>query len=492
MTNRIKARKHIKGSSFIRTHGAMMHDALIPSPEFPTSEKLFLSTLPADVYTSYKAGLIIGNSSSNNPDNSNNPQQDDPKFATVLVTDIVGANNVDNIIPPDNHGAVGRHEFVEVTNEHITIIQKDDPSIRTSISLASFFGYFAKPLTDPRVIFDIKHDRWVVTADAFPESVTVQFHFIGISKTRSALGPFFINPINVTVHPGDVFDFPQLGMDRKSIIVTANIFNEFGRFKGADMFAIGKDLLYEGHSFSVPIFEHLEGTLAPPIVLDHNDKTFLVAAPAPNDTLKLYKLEESSRPHHINLTGPIDINVDPYDIPPPALQPGTLATIDTLDGRFVNASTQIGNHLWQVHTINLLGFVSPRFYKIDTHNRKVINSGPIRASDTSFDFNASIVANKDNDVFLTWTSTDPSSHINTQVRFSGFCHKDHNPSPSPGQIVGTSLVPYTFFRWGDYSSITIDPSNKRQAWLVNEAVDSTGNWFSHIGFIDLIKIHRHH
>lgn len=435
------------------------------------------------------------------------------KFDVKLIRDIEGAPNTDQIIPPDAHGAAGPHHFVEVTGDHITIIEKDDPLKRKSISLSVFFNYFVQPFIDPRVIYDHKHNRWIITTAALPESGSVQFHFIGVSKTKHATDPFFIYAVNVNFNSGDLWDFPQLGMDEKSIIITANIFDSKSNFKGADMFAVAKSRLYKGRSFSVPIFTGLIGTLTPPIVIDDNNnnnhsdknhsdkKTFLITAFAPNNVLNLYTLKNSHRPHHISLTGPIDIEVEPYDIPPSAQQMGTDAVLDTLDGRFINTSTQTKDYLWQVHTIALSTFAAPKFYQIDINrkNPKVIRSGFFRSDKKSFDFNASIVANKDNDIFFTWTSTNPSKGINAQIRFSGFCHKEndrnnhnHNLPIGPGKVVFTSIVPFQDFRWGDYSSVVIDPLNKRKAWIVNEGINSPNDWNTHISKIELVKKHRHH
>jgi len=401
---------------------------------------------------------------------------------TSTGLDFEGATDVDGEIPPDTHGAVGLFEYVETTNSHIDIFDKTDPTNRTSLSLAAFFGYFTQGLFDARVIYDSIWNRWVVTADAFPESPTVQRFFIAVSTTESALGPFFVYNVNVDVFGNnDFWDYPQLGMDQDSVIFTANIFPAAGGFSGADMFAVAKARLYNGLGFSVPLFTGLEATLAPPIVLDQNSNTFLIAAPGGN-TLKLYTLRNASTAG-VTLSGPVDVAVDPYDVPPPAPQPGTNATLDTLDGRFVNASTQVGDFLWQVHTIRLGSFAAPKYYQINTTANNVVQSAFFFASATSFDFNASIATNADNDVFLNWSSTDPPNDVNAQVRFSGCDHNDGACFPGAGTAVVTSPTFFTGGRWGDYSAVTVDPSNSRQAWLVNEEIEPNADWGSHIARI---------
>jgi hypothetical protein len=155
--------------------------------------------------------------------------------------------------------------------------------------------------------------------------------------------------------------------------------------------------------------------------------------------------------------------------------------LDTLDGRFVNASTQTGDFLWQVHTINLVGYAAPKFYQINTATTSLVRSAFFFGTSTSYDFNASIAANGSNDIFVTWSMTDPARGTNAQVRFSGFDHNDGSSyNLGSGTAAFTSPNPYGGFRWGDYSAVTVDPVNPRRAWLVNEAVQASRDWGSRI------------
>lgn len=404
---------------------------------------------------------------------------------TIIVANFEGVNqNEAGFVPPDTHGAVGATQFVEITNSHLDIYQKASPNTRVrSISLAAFFGYFTEDLVDPRVVYDSTWNRWVITVMARPESNTVQRHFIAVSRGSDATGSFYIYSVNVNFFGNDNFwDYPQLGMDQDSIIITANILPSFT----ADMFAVAKARLYNGLGFSVPIFTNLVATLAPPIVLDQNPKTFLIAAPPNGSALKLYTLTHSSRAFGATLTSPVDVSVPAYRLPRRARQPGTDAELDTLDNRFVNASTQIGNSLWQVHTIDLVGYPAPRFYEINTATNSVIQSGYFYASGTSDDFNASIAANSANDVFVTYSSTNRPAGTNAQVRFSGRLHTDP-AGIGAGAALFTSPTFYTGGgargRWGDYSAVTVDPSNPAQAWLVNEKINANTVWGSRIGSV---------
>jgi hypothetical protein len=404
----------------------------------------------------------------------------------IRQTNFNAHSETEGFRPPDTHGAVGTTHFVQVTNSHIDMWTRQNTTtlpLAKSVTLATFFGYTTEALFDPRVVYDSTWNRWIVTADAFAESATVQRFFIAVSATADPTGSFFIYNLNVNFFGNNNFwDFPQLGLDQDAVLFTANIFNG-NTFLGADFFAVAKARLYKGLGFSVPVFTGLVGTLAPPIVRDQNASTFLIAAPPSGTTFSKYTVTNTSRAG-IGLTGPVSITVPSYSVPPAAHQPGTTKLLDTSDSRFVNASTQSGNDLWQSHTIALGGFPAPKFYRLNTSTNTVSQSGFYFASATSDDFNASIAANDAGDCFVTWTSTDASVGRNAQVRLSGKLSAGAGISAGP-----TAFTSLTFYhpsadnpeRWGDYSAVTTDPSNAATAWLVNETVTADSSiWGSRI------------
>lgn len=477
------------GSAVERTPQDVQRDALKPFPKPAHGLIPFRPTMNISQYEQAKAQAAAQRGPHRLGAATTTPE-------VALIKSFDGASNVDGLVPPDTHGAVSKSQFVEITNSHLDIYSKSNPATHTSKSLAAFFGYFAQTIFDPRVLYDSTWNRWIVTAEAFPESSTLQRQFIAISKTASATGSFFIYNFNVTFFTGDFWDFPQVGMDQDAVIMTANIFDSSNASKGADCFAVAKARLYNGLSFSVPVFTGLVGTLAPPVVLDQNPTTFLIAAQPSGSTLQLYSMTNTSRPVGTTLTLQANVPVAAYSVPPIAPQPGeTCPTfcLDTSDSRFVNYSTQVGNVLWQVHTVNVSGFATPRYYEINTATSSVIQSSSFFASSTSSDFNASLVANSANDMYVTWSSTDSSAGINAQVRFSDCNHTSASCAPGAGLAMFTSSNPLTADfdprfgdqRWGDYSAVTVDPSKSTNAWLVNEKVNPGGDWGSRIGVIKL-------
>lgn len=408
---------------------------------------------------------------------------------TLVFQNFNGASCTDGGSPPDTDGAVGHTHFVEITNSNINIWNKaSPPALVKSVSQAQFFNYFTTGLFDGRAVYDPVWERWILTADAGAESSSVQRFFIAVSKTSDPTGAFFVYNINVSkfLGAGNVFDFPDLGFDQDSVIVTANAFVDGGPFLYGAALAIAKARLYNGLSFSVPFFTGLAGGVTPPIVLDQNAQTFLISAPTSASAFPIYAMTNSSHPGSTALVSS-SITVPGYTMPRQAHQPGTTKTLDTANNSFLNHSTQNGNDLWQVHTIDYQGFPTPKFYRIDTSANSVKQSGIFHKSSTSDDFNASIAANSQGDIFVTWNATDAGNGINAQVLFSGKRNGDAT-IPNGGVVGFTSSTFYAPTaqadgqRWGDYSAVTIDPSVSTglRAWLVNEKIDSQPLWGSRI------------
>lgn len=389
--------------------------------------------------------------------------------------------------PPDTIGAIGRNHFIETVNSFVSIYKRTNFGIKLTMSLNSLVGYFTQPLFDPRVVYDWGYDRFIITAPAFPENANMMRFFVAISRTSDPFGDWWVYSINATLGvAGGFFDYPMIGWDNDTLMVTANFFVN-NVYRDTKLLLWAKSAIYNGKGLVVPFYSGLKGTLAPPIVLDRNPHTYLLAAVPGDNKVWLYDLVSSSRVFPSLFVSTIPVPA--YTVPPDAVQPGTAARLDTLDARFVNCGTQVGNSLWQVHTIVSGGLPTPKWYEFNPVTKTITQSGFFFKSATSHDFNASIAANSIKDVFVTWSATDPPAgnnvNGNAQVRFSGRVAADPAGVIPAGAVLagGTSATFWTLTRWGDYSSVSLDPLNFRRAWICNEKILSNQRWGSRIGQI---------
>ncbi|MGW2740780.1 hypothetical protein [Streptomyces sp. NPDC001450] len=406
--------------------------------------------------------------------------------------------------PPDTTGAVGKSQFVETVNgTGFGVFRNSDGALVKNVSFASFFNYTAQTIFDPRVVYDKKWNRWVISAAAFPESSTVQKVFYAVSTSSDATGSFFIYTFDPPENPGDFYDFPQLGLDQDAVIVTANIFDSSSHYVRSRAYGMAKADLYNGFGPKFLYFSlGTPGTVAPPLVEDNNAGDFLVAAAPSDNKLSLFKATGLGRSNQTIVQQP-NVPVSAYTVPPNARQPGTTNLLDSSDSRFAQSSTQIGNQLLNIHTVNVGGFPTPVWLQINTANSTVPagQTGSVIESSNSDDFNASVAgsavggtsANPIGRMFFTWSSTNVTAGVTHQVRVES----GGRLATDPANVVGgnTHAQASTFYnpstdlveRWGDYSAVTVAPSATstcpvgNRAYVVNERQISTSAWGSRIG-----------
>jgi hypothetical protein len=409
--------------------------------------------------------------------------------------------------PPDTHAAPGLNQVLEVTNLHVDVYSKVSPYTRVkSVSLGSFLAY-AHPnnLTNPRVIYDSIWNRFVVTAINKPTTADPYSRvFLAVSTSSSPLGSWYIYQIAVGPNT-TIWDYPMTGMDQDAIVVTGNVFawnpstGTGGAYQTSKMFAVAKARVYNGLGISFPIWYNFLFSPQPSVVLApsapsrYKNGIHLLAADPYYDRTRIfvYTLKDGACPYTQSVQVRY-LTVPAFNFPPPAKQPGTTATLDTLDGRFVNYGTQFTytdgtDRVFQVHTIQYPGtaFPSPKYYElaITPTSITLARSGWFYAATNSYDFNASLAANTSRDLFVTWTSTCPAANLNAQVRASGKLAA--NTAISTGYVLRQSVTSYKGSRWGDYSSVHLDPSlaTGKRAWICNEYIRADGTWGSRLGRI---------
>jgi hypothetical protein len=414
-------------------------------------------------------------------------------------------------VPPDTHGAAGFEHYVEIVNDRVNVYALRDengealetPKLAQSMDNRAFFGVpkaSDSAIYDGRVLFDAHENRWVLVSVDARNPERAQF-VLAVSKTSDPAGAYFLYyyfaPLSA-VNFANSWDFPQLGMNRDALFVTGEMFRG-NVYRTTVLVAIPKAAAYRGEKLTAKRFKGLVGVLTPPVVLDDNPEAFFLAA-FNGVALHLYQGENLGDSASASLKLKAKIKVPAYRAPPAAAQPGTRVRLDASDARFVNASSQHGNSLWNIHAIDVGGHAAAKFYEIDTAQAAIAQSGFFRQSDTSDDFNASLAVNPDGEVFVAWTSVDARQGVFPQIRYSGFAggRFDNDPAVVQGQVLASSSVSYVDDganpqRWGDYSAVSLDPASYRlpdgtceawrRAWIVNEIVDDPSYWGSRIARI---------
>ena len=179
-----------------------------------------------------------------------------------------------------------------------------------------------------------------------------------------------------------------------------------------------------------------------------------------------------------------------WGIPPNAVQPN-LQKLDSLDGRFQSASLQSRDRIWNIHAVAFGTRPLICWYRLlRSAASTVLSTVTFQSTATSHLFNPSFVTNSGIDgspAFISASRTDPAATCvgvacnAAMITFSG---PNSTASGWTQSLAGVSTAQYTncgaACRWGDYSSITVDPNDAGRAWGFNQLINGASqfNWFT--------------
>lgn len=422
-----------------------------------------------------------------------------------------GANNNGIFhIPPDPIGAAGPAHLVSVVNTSIEWHTKTGVQ-QNSQSLASFFAS-ESPLTgtfDPKVIYDQFENRFLVVTMERVEVAdgqdpgNVSTIFIAVSDDSDPNGMWHFNSINAkeVIGGSDHWtDYPGFAVDEEAVYVTANMFSHVARtFGGTRLWIIDKGVssgFYAGGVASANRFDfpflastfaitsqpaHIFG--APP---PGNVGTFLVQysglTSATEEFLNIIRVDDplgtpSFSQQFVNV-GDIDNTAAGM---PDAPQSGTSTTIETNDRRALNAVWR-DNSLWATAQVvpgsgSDAGQATAHWWEIDTTNLATLNvvqQGDVGAEDIAsgtYTFFPSIAVDQNGNMGIGFAASAAS--IFPGAYYTGQEATDPLGTVQPTSTLAAGLDFYvrTFGgprnRWGDYSGLSIDPSDGETFWVFN-------------------------
>lgn len=438
-----------------------------------------------------------------------NSSSSGPLFASTQCN----TNIATGFAPSDIHGAAGPSVLVVVTNVDIGVYNKSTCAIISRVPLKTLFAGFGdianQTLFDPRVIYDRAAGRFLVTAESRDNRSgnTDQYQYFAVSTSSAAAA---WNRYRFTLSFGTSFfckrarnsfwDYPSAGKSANRWFITANDFPATGSATGA-ILAIDKAPTLTGAVPSGRCFNNLQSNIAPPIVLDSltSQSVFLY----PRSTfIGRYNHAAGATVGADTLVAGANYAIAAWSVPPDAVQPNG-QKLDSLDGRFQSASIQSRDRIWNIHTVASGTRPLIRWYRLQRAASTVLSTVTFQSTATSHLFNPSFVTNSGLDgspAFITASRTEPSAACvaascrAAMITFSG---PNNSSADWTQSLAGTSTANFATTngatpcnndvrgscRWGDYSSITVDPNDAGHAWGFNQLINGTNqfNWFTRGG-----------
>jgi hypothetical protein len=419
-------------------------------------------------------------------------------------------------MPPDPNGAAGARmtvdgrlidQYVQWVNVDFAVFDKGTGTIvygpAAGNTLWNGFGGPCEQFNDgdPIAQYDKAANRWVLTQFAVSGGPPY-YQCVAVSTTPDATGPFNRYAFPYTSFP----DYPKLGVWPDGYYVSFNMFDgDF--FVGARVCAYDRDAMLGNvarpvtqqcfqlsPSFGGLLPSDLDGAIAPPA----GSPNFFLALGF--NALQLWKFQvDWTTPSNTTLTGPTHIPVAAFSracnggvcIP----QRGTRTKLDSLGDRLMYRLAYrhfADGHEAVVanHSVNVgKGVAGIRWYELRNANGETMAAAMpdlyqqgTYSPDKTYRWMGSIAMDKVGNIAVGYSVS--SKAIHPGIRYTG-----RAPGDPLGLLgaetsiqAGTGSQTQNRHRWGDYSSMSVDPTDDCTFWYTNQYLKSDGsfNWSTRI------------
>jgi len=454
-----------------------------------------------------------------------------------------GLSNQDNfnifgfrVNPPDPNGEVGPNHYVEMINLVFAVYDKNGNRLLGPVDTGTLWSGFAipdctDPSGDPVVLYDQLEDRWVLTQ--FTTRGPIYYNCVAVSQTGDPTGAYYRYAFSTGVN---FPDYPKYGLWRNSYIITTREFGPTIEY-GIGVYALERDKMLEGDPNARVVSFFLDGNapgmlplvgdgLLPPDI-DGRTKP-ANGAPAPLvgtqddgagygatfDALNIWELSvkwQANPVASINLK--TQLPVASFDSIFPCAptsrdclpQPGITNTAQYLDilsyrqrPTFRLGYRNFGTYESLVTNQSVEatpGVAGARWYEIRRTGGtySVYQQGTYAPGDGIHRWMGSIAQDKKGNMALGYSVVN-ATDVYPGIRYTGRLKGDPLGQMTLGEgtiIDGTGVQRTTNSRWGDYTDMTVDPTDDCTFWYVNEyytlagQISSTAGWQTRIASFKL-------
>jgi hypothetical protein len=448
-----------------------------------------------------------------------------------------GLSNQDNfnvfgfrVNPPDPVGDVGPNHYVEMINLVFAVYSKTGTKLLGPVDTGTLWNGFAvedctDPSGDPIVVYDQFADRWLLSqfTTAGPEF----FNCVAISQTGDPTGAYY----RYAFSSGLNFpDYPKYGVWKDTYVITTREFGPTVEY-GIGVYAIDRNKMIEGDPNAQVVSFFLDGNdpeilplvgdgLLPadvdgktkpkqdvpiPIVGTQDDD---FGYGATFDALNIWELDvhwnENADPD-ATLELATQLPVDEFDSNYPCAptsrdclpQPGIVNPAQFLDilsyrqrptwrlawRGFKDYDSMVTNQSVEAAP----GIAGARWYEIrrsEAGTYTVHQQGTYAPADGVHRWMGSIAQDKNGAMALGYSVVNGTT-VFPGIRYTGRVASDPLGQMPQGEgviINGSGVQTTTNSRWGDYTSMNVDPVDDCTFWYVNEYYTAAGQASSPAGW----------
>jgi len=413
------------------------------------------------------------------------------------------------IVPPDTNGDVGKDHYVQFINLILSVYDKKTGARIfgpvAGNSIWSGFGGACEAHNDgdPVVLYDHLADRWVVSQFA----IAADGHqCVAVSATGDPTGAY--HRYDFVVSPGAFNDYPKLGVWPDAYYMSANQYSK--RFDGVIAVAFERDKMIAGQPARfvefgpLPCAAECPFTLQPshlagpaPVagtpntfVMPFDDQLFGTGAKPDGYRLWNFHVDWSNIANStFTALGQLDTaafdsnlcqsNVHCIPQPSPGERVDSLAAWTMYRAQyhaFRDHACLVVNHTVDVDGKNLAGI---RWVELRNQGAGwlIHQTGTYAPDDGNHRWMGSIAMDEAGDIALGFSLSSRSTF--PSIRY--VTRKEGDPLGTlPGGEVelfaGSGVQKTSYGRWGDYSTMSVDPSDGCTFWYTQEYYANTGSF----------------
>ena len=412
------------------------------------------------------------------------------------------------VAPPDTTGDVGPNHYVQWVNLRyaVYLLTRDLNNQIIGFTLVPGFpkngstiwsGFGGRCQSDndgdPIVQYDQLADRWILTQ--FAVSATPYTQCVAVSTSGDPTGTYFRYSYS---YNRDFNDYPKMGVWPDAYYITYNMFRNGQIFKGNQVCAFERAQMLVGGAArqACAITNNANHSLEPSDL----EGTTLPPAGAPNlllsitsTTLNFWRFAVNWGTGTGTLTGPTAVSgVAAFSracgggvcIP----QPGTTNQLDSLADRLMYRLSyrNFGDHESVVinHSVTSGSGVGVRWYELRNAAGQTFGSAPpvlyqqgTFAPTNDFRWMGSAAQDKTGGIAIGYNISNASTIV-PSIRYAYRGPSD--PLGTMGNetsiLVGSGIQTATLTRWGDYSTISVDPVDGCQMVFTSQYQPANGNF----------------
>lgn len=423
------------------------------------------------------------------------------------------------VLPPDTSGQVGPNHYVQIVNH------PDGSQVRIwDKAGAQLYDFLLRDLWpnddpcyidaygDPVVLYDQMADRWLLTQFSLPDRGPY-YECIALSETGVPTDdPNDWYLYTFKVHDRKMNDYPKLGVWPDGYYMSANQFLFGVQWAGAGVFVFERDKMLNGTPATFQYFDlanvnqdyggllpsNLMGDTLPPVGAPNYFMSVDMDWSGSDDVMHIWEFHTDwDTPANSSFTLVKELVVDPFDwnisgVP----QPDTGQKLDTLADRLMMHLwyRNYGDHESLVvdHTVDVgADHAGIRWYEIrggavdTTLADAAIYQQGTYAPDADHRWMGSTAMDRVGNQAIGFSISNGAT-LYPGIRYTGRLYNDPLGQLPQGEatiIAGSGSQTSSSGRWGDYSSLTVDPVDDCTFWFTTEYMQTTSdkNWQTRVG-----------